>query len=264
VALVVGASRGIGRAYALALAQAGAAVILTARTVGPPDSAEPPAGSLAEVLATVRRAGGTGWALPCDLADVDTIDRMVGDALAAAGRIDVLVNNAGVFPHHDTLAITPAEWDHSFGVNVRGPYFTMRAVLSHMIERGRGSVVNVTSLTARRTAAGSAGHTGLLAYAVSKAALERLTTFAAADVAPFGIAVNALSPGGVLTEAWRTAAPDDYEAARRSGTARPATPEALGPPLVHLAGETASGITGRILHTNDFGRTWPVAAETSA
>jgi NAD(P)-dependent dehydrogenase (short-subunit alcohol dehydrogenase family) len=257
VALVTGASRGIGRAYALALADAGAAVVVTARTVGPTEAADPPVGSLAEVLAAIRAVGGTGWALAGDLTDVASIERMVADALATAGRIDVLVNNAGVFPHHDSLAITPEEWDHSFAVNVRGPYFAARAVLPQMIERGSGSIVNITSLTARPTVLGSAGHTDLLTYAVSKAALERLTTFLAEDLRPFGIAVNALSPGGVLTESWRTAAPADYEAARRAGTARPSTPEALGPPLVHLAGETAAGITGRILHTNDFGRTWP-------
>jgi NAD(P)-dependent dehydrogenase (short-subunit alcohol dehydrogenase family) len=142
VALVVGANRGIGRAYALALARAGAGVIATARTVGPVEAAAaggaggagvadgavaPPPGSLAEVLAAIGTGGGTGWALPCDLTDVDSIDRMVHDALAAAGRIDVLVNNAGVFPHHDSLAITPAEWDGTFDVNVRGPYCTPTA-----------------------------------------------------------------------------------------------------------------------------------------
>ena len=122
---------------------------------------------------------------------------------------------------------------------------------------GVGSIVNITSLAALPTARDTPAHTDLMLYGVTKAALDRLTTYFAAELKPYGIAVNGLSPGGVLTETWKRVAPEDYAEAERTGKARRPVPEDMGPALICLAGQTADTITGRILHTNDFGTAWP-------
>jgi len=123
-----------------------------------------------------------------------------------------------------------------------------------------GSIVNITSAVARPTEFGSAGHTGLMPYCVTKAALDRMTHFFSEDLRAHNVAVNALSPGMVLTDTWLTVAPQDAAAAEKAGYARHPTPEALGPAVVCLAQQTAATLTGQILHTNDYGKTWPKAA----
>lgn len=258
VAIVTGASKGIGRAYTLALAQAGASVVATARALGGPDQGRPDH-TLAGLVASARegRVPGQVMAVACDLEQEDDIVRMVEQTVANFGTVDILVNNAGLYPHHEPLQVTVDDWDQIMSVNVRAPFLTIRQVAPHMIRRGSGSIVNITSRVARFTdrIQDRAAHDGLFVYAVSKAALDRLTTHFSEELRPHGVAVNGLSPGGVLTDTWREVAPADFEAARVSGHGKEPVPEVMGPALLYLAGQTT--LTGQILHTDTFGTSWP-------
>ncbi len=251
VAIVVGASQGIGRAYALALARAGATVVATARNVG----SLPERGTLAEVVQAGKGEPGNIIALGCDAEVEGDVIRLVETTLANFGRIDILVNNAAIYPHYDALAIDTGEWDRNMRVNVRGPYLLMRHVVPHMKAQGAGSIVNITSKSAVTSARGTAGHVDLMLYGVTKAALDRMTTWFAEELQPFGIAVNGLSPGAVLTDTWRSIAPADAAAAEASGRGKRPVPEVMGPALVWLAGQTV--LTGRLLHTDEFRNSWP-------
>jgi len=227
VAIVTGASAGIGRAYALALAGAGATVVAAARTLGRTDGGTPEHNSLAEV------AG------------------LVDETATKFDRIDILVNNAGIMARHRPFEVDTDEWDRIMRVNVRGPYLTIRDVAPHMIRQGSGSIVNVTALAAAFLPKGDRAQ-GSVVYAVSKAALNRLSFYMAEELKPHGIAVNALSPGVVRTD---TALVLNPKAGPEWG--KPATPEVLGPALIHLAQQTAATLTGQVLHTDEFGESWP-------
>jgi NAD(P)-dependent dehydrogenase (short-subunit alcohol dehydrogenase family) len=266
VAIVVGASRGIGQAYARALARAGARVVAAARTldapVAPPADAEGKRqisgalpGTLKEVVGAIRAEGGTAIAVKCDVLVEDDVRALVDRTIAEFGRVDVLVNNAAVFPRYESLKVPLEDWDYNFQVNVRGPYLTMRHALPHMMAQRSGSIINLTSSSAAPTARESRGHIGLLVYGVTKAALDRLTTYLAEDMRLYGIAVNALQPGGVRTDAWKDAAPADWEWALANPLIKDATPEVMGPALIYLAQQTAETMTGQILNTDQFGKT---------
>jgi NAD(P)-dependent dehydrogenase (short-subunit alcohol dehydrogenase family) len=270
VAIVVGASRGIGRAYVLALARAGASVVAAARTLEP--RSEVPAGelpvgkrhvlgllpgSLSEVVEEVRAEGGQAIAVKCDIVREADVEAMVARTLAEFGRVDVLVNNAAIYPRYDSLKVTPEEFDLNIHVNVRGPYFTMKHVLPHMMAQRSGSIINITSGAATRTSRTGATDTDLIMYSVTKAAMQRLTTYLSEDMRPYNIAINALSPGTVYTEGLADAVTPGFDFSKDTHEWRAATPEYLGPPLIYLAQQTAETLTGQILRTPEFGKTWP-------
>jgi NAD(P)-dependent dehydrogenase (short-subunit alcohol dehydrogenase family) len=255
VVVVVGASQGSGRAYVLALARAGAKVVAVARTLSVPG--EPDSSSSLEGIA--RQAGREGFSIDtiaCDIKRDAEVHDLVEGIVVRYGRIDAVVVAAGVYPRHDALAISPEDWDHTMNVNVRGPYFVIREVAPHMIEQGAGSITVLTSKSAEPTEHGSPAHVNLMLYGVSKAAVNRMAQWFAAELAPHGIAVNAISPGAALTDNWRRIDPEQYEEFVKAGTGNAATPEVLGPPIVYLAQQSAATLTGQILHTNTFGVTW--------
>jgi NAD(P)-dependent dehydrogenase (short-subunit alcohol dehydrogenase family) len=240
VALVSGAARNVGRTYALALAEAGARVIAAdMRLEGDPHAI----GSLAEVAATGRGRGLDIAPLAMDLRDEASLVRLVADVRARFGRVDVLLNNAVHYVHvGDPLAFPQDDWATAMQVNVRGPYVLMREVIPGMVEQGGGAIINITTAAALPTKKGGGAHDRLLLYGVSKAGLERLTSFMAAEYADRNVAINAISPGSpaILTQQGRQ--PDL---------------EYWGAPIVHLARQRASdGITGRRLHTYEYGRSW--------
>ena len=230
-ALVTGASRGLGRACAAALAEAGAHVVLAARGR---DALERVAGEIAE-------AGGSAETLPLDIADVER----TAAALAALGPVDVLVNNAGGNRPAPLLDVTVADFDAVMGINVRGAYFCAQAVAREMVAARRGGViVNMSS---------QMGHVGgprRTVYCATKHAVEGMTKAMAMDLAPHGIRVNAIAPTFISTPMTRPFLDDP--AFREDTMSRIALgrlgelPDVMGA-VVFLASDAASLITGTSL-----------------
>ncbi len=184
VALVTGASQGLGRAIAETLAAAGATVALVARS----------AGKLADVAAGIGATGGKAEAFACDVRDAASIQQTVDDVVARLGRLDVLVNNAGVT--RDTLLprMSDEEWDDVLTTNLRGPFLFMRAASRPMMQQRYGRIVNVASVS------GLIGNPGQTNYSASKAGLVGLTRTAAKELAGRKITVNAVAPGFIASD----------------------------------------------------------------
>ncbi|HEY7135346.1 MAG TPA: SDR family NAD(P)-dependent oxidoreductase [Acidimicrobiia bacterium] len=200
IALVTGASRGVGAATAVALAEAGATVACAARAT---DAAPLPLpGTLDDTVRRVEAAGGTAIAVPTNLAVESEVDAMVATTLDRFGRVDVLVNNAAItFP--GDLDLPMKRYDLVMAVDLRAPLVAMRAVVPAMQEQGGGAIVNVSSLAALNY------FPGLMAYGMAKAALEHLTLSAAAQLQPAGIAVNTFRIDiPVASEGFLAALPD--------------------------------------------------------
>ncbi|HET8528743.1 MAG TPA: glucose 1-dehydrogenase [Gaiellaceae bacterium] len=183
VAFVSGASRGIGRAIALDLAEAGHDVVLAARSED----------ALAGVAAEIEALGRSALPLRADLAEAGSLADVAAQAFGWRGRVDVLVNAAGVIVRTGALEVTPDEWDAVFDVNVRGTFFLTRELGRRMLAAGGGSIVTVTSL------AGEVPTRAALGYQASKAALIQLTRALAVEWAP-SVRVNAVAPGYVRTD----------------------------------------------------------------
>ena len=231
-ALVTGASRGIGRAIAHALAEAGAAVVLASRTQADLDT----------VAQEIEAAGGRALAVAAHTGSDDAVEALVARATEAFGGIDVLVNNAATNPHFGpALTATAAQWDKIFDVNVKGYARTIRAVAPGMKARGGGSVINVASVAGERPLP------GMGVYCVSKAAVLMLTEVLAAELARDRIRVNAVLPGFVKT-AFSQVLWEDEAAARQTlqlvPQRRMAEPEEIGPLALYLASGASSFVTG--------------------
>ncbi len=236
-ALVTGAGRGIGRAAALALAQAGARVVVASRTRS----------QLEEVVAAIAAAGGEGIAIDTDLSDPEATDALVSQAegLWAGTGIDILVNNAAISPFVTGFEdMTRDQWRQLLDVNLDGPFELTRRLGKSMLDRGRGVVVNVTSL------AGARALPKLSAYAASKSALAGLTRTLGVEWAQRGVRVNAVAPGYTSTEMTDELEKRDRLRAsieQRTPMGRFARPEEIAWPIVFLASDAASFITGTTL-----------------
>ncbi len=187
VALVTGASSGIGRAAAVKFAAEGAQVALVARR----------ADKLAEVVKEVDAKGGEGKIIAADVTREEEIERIVRETVAAFGGIDVLVNAAGIIANGTIENTRLADWDYMFNVNARAPFYLIQRALPHLIEC-KGNVVNVSSVTGIRA------FPNVLAYCASKAALDQMTHCVALEVASKGVRINAVNPGVVVTQLHRT------------------------------------------------------------
>lgn len=233
-ALVTGGNQGLGRAFALALAQSGARVAVAARR-----------GEVTQQVVDEAAAAGLELVrIDADLTEDADVRRMVDEAVGALGGIDVLVNNAGTGFHHAATEATDDEWAAVFDLNVRAMWKTSAAVVEPMRAAGGGSIVNIGSMS------------GLIvnrpqhqaAYNASKAAVHHLTRSLAAEWAPLGIRVNAVAPGYVKTDM----APVDRPELRRmwiedAPQQRYALPEEIAPSVVFLASDAASFVTGSVL-----------------
>ncbi|MEM8624766.1 MAG: SDR family oxidoreductase [Pseudomonadota bacterium] len=187
-AFVTGASRGIGEATARVLAGAGVAVTLAARS----------GNDIERIADEIRDGGGRALAIACDVADRLAVEAAIAEAEAAHGPLDILVNNAGMIEPIGPLASTdPDDWAQTIDVNVKGVYFGLRAVLPGMMERGRGTIINISS------GAASNALEGWSAYCTSKAAAAMLTRAADLEARAPGVRVIGLSPGTVATDMQR-------------------------------------------------------------
>lgn len=179
VAVVTGASRGIGKAIALWYAREGASVVCTSRTTDASPSKLP--GTNDETVRAIEAAGGTGLAVQCDVRREEDVERLRAATIEAFGRCDILVNNAGISFAGNTLDLPIKRWDLVLDVNLRGPYLACRAFAPHMVEQGGGTIINISSGAAKSVGAGR------LSYAVTKAALDKLSVGLAAELKPLGI-----------------------------------------------------------------------------
>lgn len=234
-AVVTGASRGIGRAEAIALADAGARVV-----VGYGRSAE----AADAVVAEIGARGGEAYAVPADMADPDAVVALVERAAELLGGIDVLVSNAGV-EHFGALgSVSAAEFDATFAVNTRGQFLAVQAAQAHMGEGGR--IVLTSSIAA------TTGVPGHALYAGSKAAVEAMVRCLALDLVRRGITVNAIAPGGTSSDMSVENGPhyDNDLTAIAWPMGRYGTPEDITPTVLFLASPQSAWITGQTLRVS--------------
>lgn len=230
-ALVTGGTAGIGLACARLLAREGAVVVITGRD---PERGKAAAASI----------DGSVRFVQADLADIDDVQALV----AQAGDIDILVNNAASFPAAPTLAQELGSFEKTFDTNVRGAYFLAAGLVRGMVERGHGSIVNVTTMVANK------GVPGAGAYSASKAALESLTRTWAAEFGSHGVRVNSVAPGPTKTEGVEAEWGDTNEELGRSlPLGRTARPEEIAEAVLFLASPRSSFITGSVLHADGGG-----------
>ncbi len=234
IALVTGAARGIGRGIALRLARDGADVVVNA--VGNRDAAE----ATAEAIRTLGRRALVAMA---DVADEDAVLDMVARGEAELGPIEILVNNAGILKSGPIADFSRKDWQRVLDVNLTGPFLCSQILGVRLIARGRGGViVNIASISGRMPEVATG------AYTPSKAGLIGLTRLLAAEWAAYGIRVNAVSPGPVLTPLQRSAYPTEAMLEARNPAipiGRHGTPEEIGAAVAFLAGDDAAFITGQ-------------------
>jgi 7-alpha-hydroxysteroid dehydrogenase len=231
-AIVTGAGRGIGAASAVALAEAGADVVITARTEE----------QLQEVAEQVEMSGRRASVVPADLNDLDVMARLVEAAVATYGRLDVVVNNHGGWMPRPLLEVSAGHLERAFRYNVGSAHALIRAAVPAMLEGDGGAVVNISSM------AGRVAPRGFLAYGTAKAALSHYTRLAAAELAP-RIRVNAIAVGTVATSAIDMVVQDDAMRAFIEETAlvrRIGQPEDIAAAVVYLASPASDFVTGKI------------------
>lgn len=195
VAIVTGSSRGIGEGIARRLAMAGAKVAVTARSVEVRDERLP--GTVNSVAEAIRAAGGEAIAVAADLQKKPSREQLVEQVLSEYGRVDILVNNAAILVPGNTIDFPERYYDRMFEILVKAPYHLSQMVLPGMIERGSGSVLNISSIAARHPKPTQRSYDGAV-YGMTKAAIERFTTGLASEMYEHGITVSSLSPDSFI------------------------------------------------------------------
>ncbi|MFA5883117.1 MAG: glucose 1-dehydrogenase [Acidimicrobiia bacterium] len=238
VAIVTGAGRGIGAAIATVYAQAGADVVLTARTES----------ALTDVAERVRTHGRRALVVPGDVNDLAFLATLVDRTVTELGRVDLVVNNAGGSTSQPTLDTDSRKLEASFHFNVSAPLELVRLAVPHMLDRDGGAVVNIGSV------AGTNANRGSLTHSVTKAALAQMTRVMASDLAP-RVRVNAVLPGAIETEAlrwWLDEKGADARAAMVQNTPmrRNGTPEDIAAAVLYLSSPAAAWVTGKLLEVD--------------
>jgi NAD(P)-dependent dehydrogenase (short-subunit alcohol dehydrogenase family) len=239
IALITGATSGIGRAAADKLAQSGVHVLVVGRNV---DRGE-------KTIAEIRATGGKADFIASDLRDAASARAVARRAVElGGGRVDILINNAGVFPFGLTHETSEQSFDDVYALNVKAPYFLVAELAPLMAQRGKGAIVNVSTMVA------DYGVAGMSLYGSSKAAINLLTKAWAAEYGPKGIRVNAVSPGPTRTEGTAAMGEELQRLAAQAPAGRPAAPEEIAEAIVFLSSDRASFIHGAVLPV-DGGRT---------
>jgi 3-oxoacyl-[acyl-carrier protein] reductase len=244
VAVITGASRGIGRAIAQALAEAGFRIIITYQ-----NRAE----EAREVVGKISAAGGTAYAIQADVGIPEASQKIVRFGLDTFGQIDVLVNNAGISLARRPIAeCSPADWENTLRVNLSGPFYLIKAVLPHLRERGKGHIINISSNVTQRFPS------VLGPYTVSKSGLEAMTRVLAKEEGPHGIRVNAVAPGPIATEmlqgSLEAMGPERAKAFIQSvPLGRLGRPEEIASVVRFLVSDAATYLTGQIIYVNGGG-----------
>ena len=234
VVIVTGASRGIGRSIAVRCAQAGAVVVAAARG----DHAE-------GVVNDIRASGGRAHAASVDVTETAQIDAMVRTAVETGGRVDVLVNNAGIVRDQLALRMTPGDWDAVVATNLTAAFRCARAVLRPMLKQRRGRIINLGSVV------GQMGNAGQVNYAASKAGLAGFSKALAREVASRGITVNVVAPGMIDTD-MTSRLSESAQAAmlEQIPLGRLGTTDEVSGAVCFLASDEAAYITGHVLAVN--------------
>jgi dehydrogenase/reductase SDR family protein 4 len=245
IALITGGSRGIGRAIALAFAEAGADVVVSSRNKRPPE--------LEKVAEEIRAKGRKALAIPAHVGKKEDVQNLVQKTLQELGRIDILVNNAGTNPVLSSMVDLEEEaFEKVLEVNLRGPFLMSKAVAKEMIKQGGGRIINISSISGLRARADGTG-----AYCISKAALNMMTQVMARELAGHNILVNAIAPGSIKTEFSRVNWTDPERRAQRIREVelrRFGEPEEVAGLTLFLASEASSFVTGEIIRV-DGGQT---------
>jgi NAD(P)-dependent dehydrogenase (short-subunit alcohol dehydrogenase family) len=236
-ALVTGATSGIGRAVAASLASRGAHVLASGRDAARGNAA----------AAAIRAAGGKADFIAADLAIGDSVRALARTATEIGGHVDILINNAGIYPFGPTPDASDADIDAVYAVNVKAPFILVGQLAPAMAARGQGAIVNVLTMAARF------GVSGMALYGSSKAALTLLTKAWAAEFGPSGVRVNAVSPGPTRTEGTSQMGDLLSQLASLAPAGRPAAPEEIAAAISYLAGNEASFVHGAVLDV-DGGR----------
>jgi gluconate 5-dehydrogenase len=234
VAIVTGASRGLGQYFARALAKSGADLVVTSRTLD----------SLRPFQEEISKLGRRAVPLALDVRDPHSIEQMAAAAEAAYGKIDILVNNAGMNIRKPALDVTWDDWNAILDTNLRGSFFVAQAVAKRMVPRAYGRIINIGSVTS------VAGYAGLAPYTASRGGIRQLTMSLADDWGKHGITVNCLAPGWFKTSQNKLMYEDkewvEY-LSDRIPIKRPGQPDDLDSTVVFLAAESSRYITGQIL-----------------
>lgn len=238
VALVSGASRGLGKGMAAALAKAGADVIISSRSQ---EALEVTAREIKE--ATSSKV----YPVSCDIRDMHSIDNLIKKSVMKFGKIDILVNGAGMNIRKPIIEVTESDWDTLMGVNLKGGFFLCKAAAEVMIKQGNGKIINIAST------ASTVGFNNICMYCASKGAVLQMTKAMALEWAKYNINVNAIGPGSYKTEMTKVLYEDEEKhkgLLSRIPMGRTGVPEDLAGAVVFLGSEASNYITGQIIYVD--------------